>query len=196
MQVFIIEQSCILHRIGINIPNKECKILKRAKLATFRTPSLDEDLFFIKGEKLISFEITPKMVKVKSYSLNGDFFELKIFPWYQDLYEIQFSVIDLFCVRLKKEKKKVRVFYIDDPENYIEIYPCDKYFPAKIGNGVTSDGSGLFAITNQWAESVDIYQFPNQDKITEIKLHHYKHLSDVFFSESQSQFGRTVFLNF
>jgi hypothetical protein len=67
------------------------------------------------------------------------------------LYEIEFCVVDLFCVKLKKGGKfQVRVFYIDDPESYLEIGPCQKFYPAKIGNTVYSDQSGIFAISNHW----------------------------------------------
>lgn len=56
------------------------------------------------------------MVKIKYFDMSGELLYVRVWPWYQDMYgDIQFVVVDMFCVRIKQDKKKVRVFYIDDP---------------------------------------------------------------------------------
>ena len=91
------------------------------------------------------------MIKVKYYSTSGKLIKLEVFPWYHEMYEIEFAVVDLFCVRIKQDTRKVRVFFISDPENYVEVGICDRFIPARLGNNVYSDGSGLFASVNRWA---------------------------------------------
>lgn len=102
---------------------------------------------------------------------------LKIFPWYHEIYEIEFYVVDLFCVRLKNDKKKVRVFFIYDPEGYVEVPVCEKFFAARAGNNVYSDDSGVFATMNQWAESVEVFSLKDKCRLVEIRLNNYKQLT-------------------
>lgn len=122
------------------------------------------------------------MVKVKYYGDEGQLLCLRVFPWYQEIYEIEFVVVDMFCVRLKNDKRKVRVFYIWDPEEWVEVAVCEKFFPARLGNNVYSDGSGLFATANQWTDSVEIFQVSNKSRLGEVRLKNYKSLTNVFFT--------------
>lgn len=74
-------------------------------------------------------------------------------------------VVDLFCVRIKNERRKVRVFFIYEPENYVEVAICDRFVPARLGNNVYSDGSGVFACVDNWNGVVSVYQLPNSKKL-------------------------------
>lgn len=82
---------------------------------------------------------------------------VNIYPWYHELYEIEYTCVDLFCVRLKNNKNMVRVFYIYEPEDYVEIGHCRGFYPAKLGNNKLTDGSGLFAVADDWAEKIYVY---------------------------------------
>jgi hypothetical protein len=179
------------------MPDLRCRTVTTCCLPCPATATLDEDLFFVKDGQLVGFGITINMVKVKYYSLNGELMFVRVFPWEHQQFEIEFDVVDLFCVRHRKEKGRVRVFYIDSPENYIEIAQCDKFFPAKLGRNVYSDGSGYFAVKNSYRGCLEVYSLIAKYRTTEIRLKDDRELSDVFFGRwaTREQTDRRLFLN-
>jgi hypothetical protein len=71
---------------------------------------------------------------------------------------------------LANAKNRIRVFYIDDSEEYVQIDDVEKFFPAKGGNNVYSDESGVFAVRGGKGGKVDVYELGNKCKIREIKI--------------------------
>ena len=124
---------------------------------------MDEDLAYMlpNSSIIISYSITIHLIKAKIYKrVNGVYkmLTVRVFPWKQEeMGEILFATVDLLCVRLKKKQMVVRVFLIHEADQYIDVGLCDKFFPARYGFNPQTDGSGVFALTDQYTSCVNVY---------------------------------------
>ena len=129
------------------------------------TSHMDEDLAYLHpdSQALLTYSITIHHIKLKSYQLTNGKLALatvRLFPWHQhELGEILFSTVDLLCVRLTTDpqRKGVRVFRVHEADRYVDVGPCDNFYPSRLGYNTYSDGTGFFAITDPKAVSIQIH---------------------------------------
>lgn len=57
-----------------------------------------------------------------------------------------------------------------------------KFYPAKLGYNNYSDGSGVFAIGEDWTYTLSVYSLRDKSKISQIKTEKYKQINKILFS--------------